>query len=83
MNLQSVTQKRGVVSIRLYMLQKGVEELLISIFYMYIKIDMPSAREKSPLPLIATCLLPLHLQNTSCQYFGDMTYIRIYRYMEN
>lgn len=63
MNLQGVTQKGGVVSISLYMLQKGVEVLLNSFFYMYIKIDMPIARKKT-LPLIATCLLPLHLQNT-------------------
>lgn len=56
MNLQSVTQKRGVVSIRLYMLQKGVEELLISIFYMYIKIDMPIARKNNP---TLDCYLPV------------------------
>lgn len=50
MNLKGVTQKGGVVSISLYMLQKGVEVLLNSIFYMYIKIDIPIARKKQPYP---------------------------------
>lgn len=56
MNLQGVTQKGGVVSISLYMLQKGVEVLLNSIFYMYIKIDMPIARKKN---LTLDCYLPV------------------------